>query len=46
MPYVEGTSLPSVFVENGLAIVEDFAPDIFSARRLLPLTIPFVYEAF
>ena len=32
MAHVEGSVLPSVFVEDGLVIVEDFAPFIFSGK--------------
>ena len=33
MAHVEGTVLPPVFVEDGLVIVEDFAPYIFSGNN-------------
>jgi hypothetical protein len=33
MAHVEGSALPSVFVEDGLVIVEDFAPFIFSGKE-------------
>jgi hypothetical protein len=32
MAHVQGTVLPPVFVDNGLVIVEDFAPYIFSGK--------------
>jgi hypothetical protein len=32
MAHVEGTVLPPVFVDDGLVIVEDFAPYIFSGK--------------
>jgi hypothetical protein len=32
MAHVEGASLPPVFVDDGLVIVEDFAPYVFTGR--------------
>jgi hypothetical protein len=32
MAHVEGAVLPQVFVENGLTIVEDFAPYVFAGK--------------
>ncbi len=33
MAHVEGTALPSVFVDDGLVIIEDFDPYIFSGKN-------------